>query len=47
MINFLMREEIEALLAAPDQRTWNGRRDHALLRQGSNDPCRRFNSSLL
>jgi site-specific recombinase XerD len=32
MINFLMREEIEALLAAPDQRTWNGRRDHALLR---------------
>jgi site-specific recombinase XerD len=32
MISFLMREEIEALLAAPDQRTWNGRRDHALLR---------------
>lgn len=32
MISFLIREEIEALLAAPDQRTWNGRRDHALLR---------------
>jgi site-specific recombinase XerD len=32
MINFLVREEIEALLAAPDQRIWNGRRDHALLR---------------
>jgi len=32
MINFLIREEIEALLAAPDQHTWNGRRDHALLR---------------
>jgi integrase/recombinase XerD len=31
MISFLTREEIEALLAAPDQRTWNGRRDHALL----------------
>lgn len=32
MISFLIREEIEALLAAPDQHTWNGRRDHALLR---------------
>jgi integrase/recombinase XerD len=32
MISFLIRKEIEALLAAPDQRTWNGRRDHALLR---------------
>jgi integrase/recombinase XerD len=32
MISFLFREEIEALLAAPDQRTWIGRRDHALLR---------------
>jgi site-specific recombinase XerD len=31
MVNFLSPEEIEALLAAPDQRTWNGRRDHALL----------------
>jgi integrase/recombinase XerD len=32
MISFLIREEIEALLAVPDQHTWNGRRDHALLR---------------
>jgi site-specific recombinase XerD len=30
-ITFLARPEIEALLAAPDQRTWFGRRDHALL----------------
>jgi site-specific recombinase XerD len=31
LIRFLTRPEIEALLAAPDQRTWLGRRDHALL----------------
>ncbi len=30
-IAFLTRPEIEALLAAPDQRTWFGRRDYALL----------------
>jgi integrase len=30
-ISFLTRPEIEALLTAPDQRTWFGRRDHALL----------------
>ena len=30
-IAFLTRPEIDALLAAPDQRTWSGRRDHALL----------------
>ena len=30
-IHFLTRPEIEALLAVPDQRTWAGRRDHALL----------------
>ncbi|MEE8584320.1 MAG: tyrosine-type recombinase/integrase [Acidobacteriota bacterium] len=30
-IQFLNRAEIEALLAAPDQRAWLGRRDHALL----------------
>ena len=30
-IAFLKRPEIDALLAAPDQRTWSGRRDHALL----------------
>jgi integrase/recombinase XerD len=28
---FLSREELEAMLAAPDRRTWHGRRDHALL----------------
>jgi site-specific recombinase XerD len=32
IISFLVREEIEALLATPDRQTWNGRRDHALLR---------------
>ncbi len=31
MVNFLVRTEIEALLAAPDQSLWLGRRDHALL----------------
>jgi site-specific recombinase XerD len=31
VITFLNREEVEALLAAPDQRTWLGRRDHVLL----------------
>lgn len=30
-IAFLTRPEIDALLAAPDQRTWFGRRDHGLL----------------
>jgi site-specific recombinase XerD len=30
-IGFLTRPEIDALLAAPDTRTWSGRRDHALL----------------
>lgn len=27
----LTRPEVDALLAAPDQQTWSGRRDHALL----------------
>lgn len=31
LVSFLNREEIEALLAAPDTSTWLGRRDHALL----------------
>lgn len=31
LIRFLTRPEVSALLAAPDQRTWYGRRDHALL----------------
>ena len=31
LVRFLTRPEIKALLAAPDTRTWLGRRDHALL----------------
>ncbi|HAX41224.1 MAG TPA: site-specific integrase [Bryobacteraceae bacterium] len=31
LIHFLSRPEIDALLAAPEQKTWFGRRDHALL----------------
>lgn len=31
LIHFLTRPEVEALLSAPDQHTWTGRRDHALL----------------
>jgi site-specific recombinase XerD len=30
-VHFLTREEVKALLAAPDQHTWFGRRDHAFL----------------
>jgi integrase/recombinase XerD len=30
-VNYLDRDEIAALLAAPDKHTWLGRRDHALL----------------
>ena len=30
-VDFLTRAEIDALLAAPDQRTWSGRRDRTLL----------------
>jgi site-specific recombinase XerD len=30
-VSYLVREEIEAILAAPDRTTWLGRRDHALL----------------
>jgi site-specific recombinase XerD len=30
-IGFLMRAEVDALLAAPNRNTWCGRRDHALL----------------
>ena len=30
-VDFLTRDEIDALLAAPDQRTWAGRRDRTLL----------------
>jgi len=31
LISFLTKDEINALLAAPDRGTWTGRRDHALL----------------
>ena len=31
LVPFLARPEVDALLAAPDQHTWSGRRDHAFL----------------
>lgn len=31
LVPFLARPEVDALLAAPDQRTWSGRRDHAFI----------------
>jgi len=31
LVKFLTRPEVDALLAAPDQLTWSGRRDHAFL----------------
>lgn len=31
LVHFLERPEVDAVLAAPDQTTWFGRRDHALL----------------
>lgn len=31
LVQFLTRAEVDALLAAPDQRTWFGRRDHTFL----------------
>jgi site-specific recombinase XerD len=31
LVSFLTRDEVKALLDAPDRRTWVGRRDHALL----------------
>ncbi len=31
-IGFLTRKEIDALVQAPDQSTWSGRRDHAFIR---------------
>lgn len=31
LVTFLTKEEVDALLAAPDHSTWTGRRDHALL----------------
>ena len=31
LVQFLARQEVDALLAAPDQRIWSGRRDHAFI----------------
>jgi site-specific recombinase XerD len=31
LVRFLSRPEVDALIAAPDQRTWFGRRDHAFI----------------
>jgi integrase/recombinase XerD len=31
LVGFLARDEVKALIAAPDSRTWSGRRDHAFL----------------
>src|SRR6516164_4263416 len=31
LVQFLTRAEVDALLAAPDQRTWSGRRDYAFI----------------
>jgi site-specific recombinase XerD len=31
LVPFLTRPEVDALLAAPDQQTWSGRRDHAFM----------------
>src|ERR1700745_753286 len=34
LVQFLTRPEVDALLAAPDQLTWSGRRDHDFLLMG-------------
>jgi site-specific recombinase XerD len=31
MVSFLSRDEVDALLAAPDRHTWSGKRDHAFI----------------
>src|SRR6266436_978534 len=31
LVRFLVRPEVDALLAAPDRRTWFGKRDHAFI----------------
>lgn len=31
LVRFLNQEEVDALIAAPDRRTWFGRRDHAFI----------------
>ena len=39
LVCFPTREEIDALLSAPDNRTWFGRRDHTLSRWPSKPAC--------
>jgi integrase/recombinase XerD len=40
LLGYLSREQVTAILAAPDQRTWTGRRDAALLATGYNTGAR-------
>jgi len=40
VLGYLSREQVTAILAAPDQRTWTGRRDAALLATGCNTGAR-------
>lgn len=40
LLGFLSREEMEAILAAPDRSTWSGHRDHVLLRTMYNTGAR-------
>jgi integrase/recombinase XerD len=40
MITFLSRSEVDAIVAAPDRRTWLGSRDHAFLLTMSNSGAR-------
>ena len=40
VLGYLSREQVTAILAAPDQRTWTGRRDAALLATGYNTGAR-------
>jgi site-specific recombinase XerD len=40
VLGYLTREQVTAILAAPDQRTWSGRRDAALLATGYNTGAR-------
>ncbi len=40
VLGYLTREQVTAILAAPDQRTWSGRRDAVLLATGYNTGAR-------
>ena len=39
LVDFLTREEIEAILQKPDRNTWIGRRDHALILVAVGEAC--------